>query len=428
VSDTLDYAVVDVFTDRAFAGNPLAVVLDADRLNTKQMQSVAREFNLSETTFVLPSTTDDATYRARIFTPTAELPFAGHPSVGTAWLLVHRERHKASMLVQECGAGLVQIVVDEHGAMLTGAAPTQSDVVDEVPYLQAVGLRAEDLDVTPSRLCGCGPDWGFLRVDDDALSRIAVDRTVLTALPGAGVCVFSYRDGRAHARVFAGGLGFHEDPATGSAALGLGVFLVASGLLPADGDSSYEIAQGGRDRATLAHRRSGHCGGWTRADGSDRGRCGRSRGRSHSRSSILISAQKQAPSRVRRSAHHDVHLDRRAQRQCGDADRGAGRVGLGEVLAVRLAHHPEIGDVCQVDADAEHVCERLSGGFQSRRDVVQDLVSLANDVAVDQQAGGRVLGHLPAEEQQPRAAYTDRERADRRREPVRGHRIACHRQ
>ncbi len=244
MSDTLDYAVVDVFTDRAFAGNPLAVVLDADRLSTEQMQSLAREFNLSETTFVLPPTTDEATYRARIFTATTELPFAGHPSVGTAWLLVHRGRHEAGTLVQECGAGLVQLFVDDHGAMLTGAAPTQSGVVDEAPYLQALGLRAEDLDATPLRLCGCGLDWGYLRVADDALGRIALDQTALAALPGAGVCVFSYRDVRAHARVFAGGVGVSEDPATGSAALGLGVFLVASGLLPADGESSYEIAQG----------------------------------------------------------------------------------------------------------------------------------------------------------------------------------------
>ena len=244
MSDTLDYAVVDVFTDRAFAGNPLAVVLDSGRLSTGQMQSVAREFNLSETTFVLPPTTDEATYRARIFTPTTELPFAGHPSVGTAWLLVHQGRHEAGLLVQECGAGLVQIVVDDHGAMLTGAAPTQSDVVDGAPYLKALGLRAEDLEATPPRLCGCGLEWGFLRVGDEALGRISLDLTALTALPGAGVCVFSYRDGRAHARVFGGGVGVPEDPATGSAALGLGVFLVASGLLPADGESSYEIAQG----------------------------------------------------------------------------------------------------------------------------------------------------------------------------------------
>jgi trans-2,3-dihydro-3-hydroxyanthranilate isomerase len=117
---------------------------------------------LSETTFVLPPTTDEATYRARIFTATTELPFAGHPSVGTAWLLVHRGRHEASTLVQECGAGLVQIVVDDHGAMLTGAAPTQSGLVDEAPYLKALGLRAEDLDVTPLRVCGCGLRLGLL--------------------------------------------------------------------------------------------------------------------------------------------------------------------------------------------------------------------------------------------------------------------------
>jgi trans-2,3-dihydro-3-hydroxyanthranilate isomerase len=243
-TEELDYVVVDVFTDRAFAGNPLAVVLDADGLTAEQMQSIAREFNLSETTFVLPPTTPEATYRARIFTPSAELPFAGHPSVGTAWLLVHLARHDAGTLVQECGAGLVRLVVDDRGAALTGAAPTQSDVVDESPYLQALGLDDVDFAGTPARVCGCGLDWGFLHVGDDALGRVSVDLAVLTALPGAGVCAFSFHDGRAHSRVFAGGVGVAEDPATGSAALGLGVYLVASGLLPADGRSTYEIAQG----------------------------------------------------------------------------------------------------------------------------------------------------------------------------------------
>lgn len=244
MSDHLDYYVVDVFTDRAFAGNPLAVVLDADELSTEQMQSMAREFNLSETTFVLAPTTNEATYRARIFTPAAELPFAGHPSVGTAWLLVHTGRHAAGTLVQECGAGLISLVVSTEGARLTGGAPSASDPVDASPYVQALGLSDADLAGTPPRVCGCGLDWGFLHVRDDALGRIAVDLPALTALPGAGVCVFSFDNSRAHSRVFAGGVGVPEDPATGSAALGLGVFLVAAGLLPGDGQSEYEIAQG----------------------------------------------------------------------------------------------------------------------------------------------------------------------------------------
>jgi len=244
MSDHLDYYVVDVFTDRAFAGNPLAVVLDADELSTEQMQSMAREFNLSETTFVLAPTANDATYRARIFTPAAELPFAGHPSVGTAWLLVHTGRHGAGTLVQECGAGLISLVVSTEGAQLTGGTPSVSDPVDASPYVQALGLSDRDLAGTPPRVCGCGLDWGFLQVRDDALGRIVVDLAALTTLPGAGVCAFSFDNGRAHSRVFAGGVGVPEDPATGSAALGLGVFLVAAGLLPGDGQSAYEIAQG----------------------------------------------------------------------------------------------------------------------------------------------------------------------------------------
>src|SRR6476646_11888051 len=105
MSDQLDYYVVDVFTDRPFAGNPLAAVFGADDLDTTQMQAIAREFNLSETTFVLAPTTPEATYRLRIFTPMAELPFAGHPSIGTAWVMRDLGRIDAGPIVQECGAG-----------------------------------------------------------------------------------------------------------------------------------------------------------------------------------------------------------------------------------------------------------------------------------------------------------------------------------
>ena len=104
---TLPYHVLDVFTDRPFAGNPLAVVLDADDLSAGQMQAVAREFNLSETTFPLPS--DQADYRVRIFTPGQDLPFAGHPSVGTAWLLARLGRIRTGPVRQECGAGILPV-------------------------------------------------------------------------------------------------------------------------------------------------------------------------------------------------------------------------------------------------------------------------------------------------------------------------------
>src|SRR3954454_15038776 len=104
---TLRYEVVDVFTDRPFAGNPLAVVYDADELAADQMQALAREFHLSETVFVLAPRAAAATYRVRIFTPSAELPFAGHPSVGAAVTLLRAGRVAAGTVVQECGAGLL---------------------------------------------------------------------------------------------------------------------------------------------------------------------------------------------------------------------------------------------------------------------------------------------------------------------------------
>jgi len=240
----LDYHVVDVFTDQAYAGNPLAVVLDADGLTDRQMQSIAQEFNLSETTFVQTPTSSDATYKVRIFTPGVELPFAGHPSVGTAWLLHSIGRFGTGTVVQECGAGLLPIVVNEGGAELTGGAVSQSDPVDSLEMAAAVGATEADLVGTPARWCGCGIDWGFVHVREEFLVRADPDLGRLERLGHTGVCVFSMDGSVVHARVFAGGAGVAEDPATGSAALGLGVFLVASGLLPGDATTGFTIRQG----------------------------------------------------------------------------------------------------------------------------------------------------------------------------------------
>ena len=238
------YHVVDVFTDRAYAGNPLAVVLDADGLSNTQMQQMAREFNLSETTFVLPPTTDEATYRVRIFTPSVELPFAGHPSIGTAWLLADLGRIPKGDVTQECGAGLLPVTVDDKGATLTGGAVSVSDGLPAGSFAEALCYSPLDLVGTPPRWCGCGIDFGFLHVRDESLANAAPDSARLAELGHAGVCAFSIDGNRVHSRVFAGAAGVAEDPATGSAALGLGVFLVASGLLPADATSSFTIAQG----------------------------------------------------------------------------------------------------------------------------------------------------------------------------------------
>ncbi len=217
----LRYEVVDVFTDRPFTGNPLAVVFDADGLAGDQMQAVAREFNLSETIFVLPPVSAGATYRVRIFTPAAELPFAGHPSVGAAATLVRTARLAAGTLVQECGAGLLPIEVDGSGtATLTGGSPTIGAGLDPAPLLAAAGLTDADFVGPAPRVAGCGLEFPYLSVRPAAVGRAAPHPEA--GVPHVDVFAWDPETGVAHARVFAPGLGVPEDPGTGSAALGPG--------------------------------------------------------------------------------------------------------------------------------------------------------------------------------------------------------------
>ncbi|WP_433827384.1 PhzF family phenazine biosynthesis protein [Actinoplanes sp. CA-015351] len=246
---TVAYEIVDVFTDRPFAGNPLAVVYSADALATgalatAQMQTLAREFNLAETIFILAPRAEGATYRVRIFTTETELPFAGHPSVGAAVTLMRRGDFPPGRVVQECGAGLLPIEVTAAGsATLTGGAPSLGDPVEAEPLLDTLGLTASDLAGHP-RTAGCGLDWTFLPVRREALARIQLNTPAAARHGVTGICAFSWSDGAAHVRVFVPGEAVWEDPATGSAALGLGVWLVAEGLLPGDGESSYRVHQG----------------------------------------------------------------------------------------------------------------------------------------------------------------------------------------
>ncbi|MEU4715220.1 PhzF family phenazine biosynthesis protein [Micromonospora purpureochromogenes] len=243
---TLAYEIVDVFTDRPFAGNPLAVVFGAEGLATEQMQALALEFNLSETVFVLPPTQVGATYRARIFTPAAELPFAGHPSVGAAVTASRRGMFGVGSITQECAAGVLPIEVGETGATLTGGTPTLGPELDPEPLLEMAGLTADDHAGPAPRVAGCGLEFPYLPVRPDAVARAKVNAAAAERYGVEHVSVFSWdaETQTAHARVFVPGLGVPEDPATGSAALGLGVWLVASGLLPGDGRSEYAVRQG----------------------------------------------------------------------------------------------------------------------------------------------------------------------------------------
>lgn len=287
----LDFEVVDVFTDRAFQGNPLAVVSGAEDLTTEQLQAIAREFALSETAFPLAPTPEEAArgvhYRLRIFTPSQELPFAGHPSVGTAWLLAERGRVQRGRVVQTCGAGDLPLLVPEDGGLVTlsGGTPTLGAALDAAEVASSVGLSVHDLAGPPVQLAGTGADFCYLHVDAGALARARLVSP--EAVSGFGVYVVAWpgtddwprTDAEAgailpqpvRARLLAPDLAA-EDPATGSAALGLAVHAVANGLLPADGTSSVEVVQGveigrpshlfvevdARDGQAIAARVSGH--------------------------------------------------------------------------------------------------------------------------------------------------------------------------
>jgi trans-2,3-dihydro-3-hydroxyanthranilate isomerase len=254
---SLEYHVVDVFTETAFEGNPLAVVLGGEALSAGQMQRVAREFHLSETAFALFGEAEvveaGADYRLRIFTPEVELPFAGHPSVGAAWLLVNRGivSPRDGAVVQLCGEGALRVETDARGATLTGGATVVGPSLPADLWLSCVGLTGSDLvdpDRWPPRICSSGLPFVIVRVSSGALPQCApVLSQLRDDLPRhglAGVYVVAWDDlvDGVDARMFAGDVGVAEDPATGSAALALGAYLWAGGALPHGGD--FAVRQG----------------------------------------------------------------------------------------------------------------------------------------------------------------------------------------
>jgi trans-2,3-dihydro-3-hydroxyanthranilate isomerase len=247
----LPYHVVDVFAQAPFEGNPLAVVLDAEALSGEQMQQLADEFHLSETAFPLRPTAEEAErgvdYRLRIFTPVHELPFAGHPSVGSAWLMARLGRVATGTVLQACGAGDLPLDISADGGPveLTAGTPSWSEPVDPPDALAAVGLDRDALGAEPARLCSTGLGYLVVPVRADALARCEPDVAALRRI-GDGVLVVAW-DGAtasARARMFAGDLGTPEDPATGSAATAFGVWLTVCGLVPGDGESRYTVHQG----------------------------------------------------------------------------------------------------------------------------------------------------------------------------------------
>jgi PhzF family phenazine biosynthesis protein len=239
------FTQVDVFTDVPLLGNPLAVVHDAGGLSDAQMQAFARWTNLSETTFLLAPTDAAADYRVRIFTPGGELPFAGHPTLGSchAWLEAGGAPRAAAEVVQQCGVGLVRIRRD--GARNAFAAPAlrRRDVTEAefAPVLAALGLaRAQ---VQAAQWLDNGPNWLGLLLDDAAtVLALEPDHAALKQLAKVGVVAPHKTGGECQfeVRAFAASVGVPEDPVTGSLNAGLAQWLIGSGIAPV----SYVAAQG----------------------------------------------------------------------------------------------------------------------------------------------------------------------------------------
>jgi trans-2,3-dihydro-3-hydroxyanthranilate isomerase len=269
------FVFCDVFTDRRFGGNPLAVLPDARGLSTQQMQRIAREFGFSETTFVLPPEAGH-TRRVRIFTPNVEIPFAGHPNLGTAWVLAHEGAlgelgalDAPLRVVFEEEAGLVRIeiaVADGRPARceLSAPAPLSMGKTLAVERLaEATGLRPEDVEtrVHAPVEASIGLPFVFAALRDrDALARARPVVAALEALRDEGLAttLHLYAPGAdgfdLQARMFAPLGGVPEDPATGSANCALGA-LLASLDATRDGALSFRIAQGvemGRPSALFA--------------------------------------------------------------------------------------------------------------------------------------------------------------------------------
>jgi trans-2,3-dihydro-3-hydroxyanthranilate isomerase len=265
------FVTLDVFTAKPFTGNPLAVVLDAEALDPAAMQAVAREFNLSETVFVLPPADPAHRAKLRIFTPAAELPFAGHPTVGTAVLLGRLDGGKACELVLEEGIGSVRCrvaasagSVGEARFELPRLPKRLGDTAAAAHIAAALGLAVDDLgyaDFAPG-IWSAGNAFSMLPVRGlDAVARSRPDlahwdAAFGTARPAAPFlfCGETVDAGNAfHARMFAPHMGIAEDPATGSAAAAFaGVLATQAGL--ADGDHAFAIEQGFEmDRPSLIH-------------------------------------------------------------------------------------------------------------------------------------------------------------------------------
>jgi PhzF family phenazine biosynthesis protein len=247
---------VDVFTARPYYGNPLAVVLDGSGLSTEEMQHFTNWTNLSECTFLLQPTQAGADYKVRIFCPGRELPFAGHPTLGTchAWLEAGG-KPASEFIVQECGIGLVKIKRDAANGRLAFAAPPliKSGALDEADVaLIARGLGVARSEIVTHAWCDNGPNWRgvmlrsaeqVLALKPDAAILAGLDIGVVGPRGKVGVVGAQATDNDTQFEVrafFPGNNGMAEDPVTGSLNAGIAQWLIGAGLAP----KNYVAAQG----------------------------------------------------------------------------------------------------------------------------------------------------------------------------------------
>ncbi len=251
------YVQVDVFADRPGAGNPLAVVLDAEGLSDDAMQAIARWTRLPETTFVLPATSDDASYRIRMFSPRREVPFAGHPSVGTAHAVLEAGLATPcdGLLVQDGIVGKLPLRVTGDGAARTIAIRTPRASVREIasaddPRLRDA-LRDLPLGKLPPALMDGGRRWWLVELESEAALRTATPPwdaigVLAQSTESMGICAYARSDDPVYSlavRAWVGAPGQFEDAASGAANATLAAWLASQGALPND-SGCYRISQG----------------------------------------------------------------------------------------------------------------------------------------------------------------------------------------
>lgn len=242
------FSQIDVFAAAPHGGNPLAVVHDADELTVEQMAQFANWTNLSETAFLMQPDDERADYRVRIFTPQEELPFAGHPTLGSAraWLEAGGSLRRDGTVVQECGAGLVTVLSDDEGLSFSAPPLRRSGEVEASTLAlarEALGLRPGD--VQGANWVDNGPGWlGLVLADATSVLALEPD-AALIAEHDLRLGVFGPhepgRDADVEVRAFVpDGSGMREDPVTGSLQAGFGAWLIRAGMAPEE----YTAAQG----------------------------------------------------------------------------------------------------------------------------------------------------------------------------------------